>query len=322
MNSLSHFEKIAKKSKRKHTIKTAIYAALLATLFLGLAVKGLVELTSKNGRRILERYEFLNHIAYPNMLYRNYYFNASGLFSGEFQSNRVKNIDGIEVPFEPMKVKYSLTQASSHDSTSWGLWDSKNTGVYSQGQQLKIPVFYNINHSYTDEVDPVVTQDLNVIQKMPNQAVEVAVTFDKPYTYSEIQKMVPKNVLVNWYWIGSKSQFDTTEFAMDNTLGVMGDDEGRLSPSAFKQFRHHLKKGSQSLWLDSSYGSDGEKRVLIKDEAKAYVKTNKTLKDATFSGILISGRSENLAKMKDRDWIFASNIGQSVQIQPYHHLTK
>ncbi|MEQ9764701.1 anti sigma factor C-terminal domain-containing protein [Streptococcus sp. ZJ151] len=322
MNSPNHFEKIAKKSKRKHTIKTVIYSSMLAILVLGLGGKGLTELTSRNGRRILERYEFLNNIAYPNMFYKNYYFNAAGLFSGEFQSNRVKNIDGIEVPFEPMKVKYSLTQESSHDSTSMGLWDSKETGVYSQGQQLKIPVFYNINHSYTDEVDPVVTQDLNLIQKMSNQAVEVAVTFDKPYTYSEIQKMIPKNVLVNWYWIGSKSQFDTTQFATDNTLGVMGDDEGRLSPSTFKQFRHHLKKGSQSSWLDSSYNSVGNKRVLIKDEAKAYVKTNKTLKEATFSGILISGRSENLAKLKDKDWVFASNVGQSVQIQPYHQLTK
>ncbi|MGT2832507.1 anti sigma factor C-terminal domain-containing protein [Streptococcus halotolerans] len=322
MNSPNHFEKIAKKSKRKHTIKTVIYSSILAILALGLGVKGLTELTSKNGRRILEGYEFLNNIAYPNMFYKNYYFNASGLFSGEFQSNRVKNIDGIEVPFEPMKVKYSLTQGSSHDSTSWGLWDSKKTGVYSQGQHLKIPVFYNINHSYTGEVDPVVTKDLNLIPKMTNQAVEVAVTFDKPYTYSEIQKMVPKNVLVNWYWIGSKSQFDTTQFATDHTLGVMGDDEGKLTPSAFKQFRQHLKKGSQSSWLDSSYNSTGNKGVLIKDEAKAYVKRNKTLKEATFSGILISGRSENLAKLKDREWVFASNIGQSVQIQPYHRLTK
>lgn len=327
MTAQHHFEQIAKRSKRKQLLKTTFFASLLVLSFLLLGIKVLVEITSRNGRRILERYDYLNQVAYPNIHYKNYYFHSWGLFSGEFISNRVKNIDGIEVPFEPMRKGYSITQLTSRDDDSDAYWDSQKTGVYSQGEQLKIPVFYNTRYDYQDkEINPPITQDLMLVNKLPNQAAEVAITFDKPYSYKEIQGFIPENILINWYWIGSKGSFDTTDLSVQDTLGIMSFDDGKLSDQAFQQFRHKLEEGVTSLsWLDSTYGTGNDGKsygVSIKDDAKNYLKHNKTLQKAKFSGIIVSGRTENLAQLAHHKWIFASNIGQSVKIQPYHKLTK
>lgn len=36
----------------------------------------------------------------------------------------------------------------------------------------------------------------------------------------------------------------------------------------------------------------------------------------------MTGRSENFKELEKVDWIYASNIGETVEIKPYHQLTK
>lgn len=55
---------------------------------------------------------------------------------------------------------------------------------------------------------------------------------------------------------------------------------------------------------------------------KEYLKQNKNPKTAKFEGVILTGRAENFDQLQNADWIYASNIGQSIQIQPYHHLEK
>jgi len=69
----------------------------------------------------------------------------------------------------------------------------------------KYPVFYNINAKGTKDSNSM-PKELASVKEMPNQLVEVALTFDKAYTYKEIQKLIPNNLKINWYWIGSQSE--------------------------------------------------------------------------------------------------------------------
>ena len=39
---------------------------------------------------------------------------------------------------------------------------------------------------------------------MENQVAEVAISFDKPYPYEEVRKMLPSNVNLVWLYVYSK----------------------------------------------------------------------------------------------------------------------
>lgn len=77
-------------------------------------------------------------------------------------------------------------------------------------------------------------------------------------------------------------------------------------------------------YLDTGCGfititdADGNE-YSAEDYFKDYLEANKDPKTAKFAGIILTGRAENFwPNCKMQTGFSASNIGQSVQIQPYH----
>ena len=103
MKTLSNFEQIAKKNKRKNWLKTVLLSTLLTLAVTGGVYYLLEKKTSSNGEKMMENYLTLSEIAYPNIDYISWGYETTSNFSGQFYSNRMKDIDGILVPFE----KYS-----------------------------------------------------------------------------------------------------------------------------------------------------------------------------------------------------------------------
>lgn len=326
MKTLTDFERIAKKSKQRSRLKTVVISVSIAILSFGLISKGLTELTSRNGNHIKDRYLLLSEIAYPNISYSSWYFNPTSNYTGQFHSDRFKSIDGIDVPYEQMEAFYSIRKFDLTDSSTWITWSEDGKSAYTRSNYYKSPMFHNIAFDYDIDNHVTVTNDISLTDQMTGQAVEMAVTFDKPYTYQEIQKMVPDNLLINWYWIGSYSDFDTASRNPDAQLGLSADPEGKLGDYDFELFRTNLKKANDNTYLGMTEtavdANDKERTYQLSDDAKAYLDENKDLETAQFSGVILTGRAENFKELKDKKWIFAANIGQSVQIQPYHHLTK
>ncbi|GFH43300.1 hypothetical protein Hs30E_18510 [Lactococcus hodotermopsidis] len=46
-----------------------------------------------------------------------------------------------------------------------------------------------------------VPNDLANVVKTEKRVVEVGISFDKPYTYEEVKKMLPNNLMQAWYWV-------------------------------------------------------------------------------------------------------------------------
>ena len=317
MTISNDFEKIAKKNKHKNRLKTVVISVVISLLSILLVVMGMREMTKQTSERMKERYLMISEIAYPNIDYSTWGFNASSEFTGTFYSNRFKNIDGIKVPFEDYQANYSLIVGSVNQNEGLEEGDN-NSSNYTHGNLYKVPIFYNVNAS-AKTVSMEVTQDISKVNEMTGQAVEVAITFDKPYTYQEIKEMVPDNLLVNWYWIGTSSTVDTANLNLAAQLGFSPNDDDYTA--GFKSFKSNLKKAIKSGAIDSQYSIEGE-TLSLEDDAKTYLESNSNAKTATFAGIIVTGRAENFAQLENKDWIYASNIGQSVTIQPYHTLTK
>ena len=325
------FEILAKKSKRKRLWKTVAISSFVSLALLLLLGKGLIELASSNGRNLQKEYEVMSEIAYPNVDYDSLYYTQNSLFSGTLHSDRFKDLDGVKVAYPSYEGNYSLIGAFK-DPTAEGTYLSLS-GTYTRTLRQKYPVFYNINAKGTIDTKRI-PQELASVKEMPNQLVEVALTFDKAYTYKEIQKMIPNNLKINWYWIGSQSENDIEQYsdpqftygANASLLFTYDLDFRKKAKEANKEqqtFLDYLKKADKNLFPSlSGYNMYNEVESYLKKFGQLDIREPENRDQLTFSGVILTGKAENFAQLEDKEWIYASSIGASVPNQPYYKLDK
>ncbi|MGT2960956.1 anti sigma factor C-terminal domain-containing protein [Streptococcus caballi] len=363
MKISNDFEKIAKKSKRRTTLRNIVLSTVLALGILVATYMGLNFLTSRNGEGIRDRYVLQSQIAYPNISYSTWGFNPTSQFTGTFYSDRFKDIDGIIVPFEPFEASYSLRILGGSNNGAGTMLGDDNRSNYTRGSGNKVPMFYNIKYNYNSKDSYVkVTQDIELTSEMSGQAVEMAITFDKSYTLEEIMKMVPDNLKTNWYWIGTTSKYDTSTIQLSDVFGMAYNEKATMTYQQAKKwetaadeavkkdkkadlskidtdapdsvdaltgvqnsytfFQESAKEALEKDYIGSTYGGADGNELDSKKDIGAYLKANPDPKTATFAGVILTGRAENFKQLENASWIYASNLGQSVQIQPYHKLDK
>lgn len=328
------FEILAKKSKRKRLWKTVAISSLVSLALLFLLGKGLIELASSNGRNLQKEYEVMSEISYPNVDYDSLYHNHTSLFSGTLHSDRFKDLDGVKVAYPSYEGNYSLIGAF-RDPTAEGTYLSLS-GTYTRELRQKYPVFYNINAKGTIDTKRI-PQELASVKEMPNQLVEVALTFDKAYTYKEIQQMIPSNLKINWYWIGSQSEDvdntgalrtdpKTTYGANAGLLFTYDSDVRKKAKEAKKEqqtFLDYLKKADKNLFPSvSGYNTYNDVESYLKKFGQLDIREAENRDQLTFSGVILTGKAENFAQLEEKEWIYASSIGASVPNQPYYKLDK
>ncbi len=328
------FEILAKKSKRKRLWKTVAISSLVSLALLFLLGKGLIELASSNGRNLQKEYEVMSEIAYPNVDYDSLYYTQNSLFSGTLHSDRFKDLDGVKVAYPSYEGNYSLIGAFK-DTTAEGTYLSPS-GTYTRTLRQKYPVFYNINAKGTKDSNSI-PKELASVKEMPNQLVEVALTFDKAYTYKEIQQMIPNNLKINWYWIGSQSEDvdntgalrtdpKTTYGANASLLFTYDSDVRKKAKEAKKEqqtFLDYLKKADKNLFPSvSGYNTYNDVESYLKKFGQLDIREAENRDQLTFSGVILTGKAENFTQLEGKEWIYASSIGASVPNQPYYKLDK
>ncbi|HEL0664104.1 TPA: anti sigma factor C-terminal domain-containing protein [Streptococcus equi subsp. zooepidemicus] len=362
MTISTDFEAIAKRHKRRLTLKYVVLSAGLALVALVLGYMGLNRLTSINGQYLMAYYNNRIQIAYPNIDVNSFFYNANSQFTGELHSERTKDIDGISVPFEPYRAPYSLVLRRTDSSNEYLVSGDDGRSTYTRGTHYKMPRFFNTKAKVTESNHDKPTQDLDFIADMSGQAVEVAITFDKPYLLSDIVKLIPDQLKLNWIWIGTESSYDTSGLFPANLYGfkpdwkanmtykeqkqldekinniLKKDNEADLSKlnaaydkpvtptvalqNSYDTFRHYLQEAVDNHWINNTYGDANGTHLSEQEDVALFLKNNRNIKTAKFAGIILTGKAEQFASLKTADWIYASNIGQSVTIQPYHQLTK
>lgn len=326
------FEIVANKSRRKRLWKTVAISTFVSLVILGLFGKGLIELASKNGQNLQKQYEVMSEIAYPNVDYDSLYYTQTSYFSGTLRSDRFKDLNGVRVVYPAYEGNYSLT-GSYKNPTSEATYSS-TSGTYTRELRQKYPVFYNVNAKQTKSSDPA-PQELVSVKEMPNQLVEIALTFDKPYTYKEIQQMIPSNLKINWYWIGSQSEDgengmalrtdpQTTYGANSTLLNPYPSDGKKESEEAKQQtFLDYLKKTDKNLFPTvNKYNMYNDVEAYLKKFGQLDIREAENRDQLTFSGIILTGKAENFSQLEGKEWIAASSIGASVSNQPYYKLDK
>lgn len=319
------FEILAKKNRRRNTKKILILsiAVVLSFISIYIATRTVLEkMTEHHMTEVTNFYENRLQIAYPNIYSNSNIHNTTG-FSNLYQLSRFKDVDGVTVPYDTVTASVGPNlEKIDHvaDSVIPTSGVNKNIMAFNAGQRVKIPLFFNIKNKDETDIMPTPSQELPLVSEMKGQLVEVALTFDRPYTYSELQSMLPSNLKVNWYWLGTYSNYNTENLNISNIFGFkLTKDDAEYS---FDIFKTHLKNSLKDKHgLTSITTSKGEV-YNTKKELEYLNKTFKNLEDCTFSGVILTGKAENFAQLEEKEWIYASSIGASVPNQPYYKLDK
>ncbi|AIG43048.1 TPA: anti sigma factor C-terminal domain-containing protein [Streptococcus suis] len=320
------FEIATKKSKKKHLWKTVGLSILGLLLITGATLKTLQILTANNGEKIYQEHELLSQVAYPNIEYSTYYYKATSLFAGAVHADRHKDLAGVPVAFGDYEYHYDWLGTYlnfSQDGPSY-----KGNIAYDRQTWSKLPLFYNTDKVDTDDFARVPSQELSLVKDMSNQLVEVAITFDKKYSFGDLQTMLPQNLKKNWYWIGTASKKNTADFRIDQLFGLDGEvlqvyqPDPNLPKEAeiwnpltpmkkmAEQYNHYL--GEYALVTDV--------KTFLDKFGKTDFSKQESIDKLEFAGIILTGKAEDFAQLEGKDWIYASSIGASIPIQPYYQL--
>ncbi|HEL1636295.1 hypothetical protein HCC27_07355 [Streptococcus suis] len=324
--NMKTFEIATKKSKKKHLWKTVGLSILGLLLITGATLKTLQILTANNGEKIYQEHELLSQVAYPNIEYSTYYYKATSLFAGAVHADRHKDLAGVPVAFGDYEYHYDWLGTYlnfSQDGPSY-----KGNIAYDRQTWSKLPLFYNTDKVDTDDFARVPSQELSLVKDMSNQLVEVAITFDKKYSFGDLQTMLPQNLKKNWYWIGTASKKNTADFRIDQLFGLDGEvlqvyqPDPNLPKEAeiwnpltpmkkmAEQYNHYL--GEYALVTDV--------KTFLDKFGKTDFSKQESIDKLEFAGIILTGKAEDFAQLEGKDWIYASSIGASIPIQPYYQL--
>ena len=316
------FEILARKSRKRLMRRVIIWSIAVVLSAVGVyAGTRLVldKMTNDHLTEIMNYYDNRSQIAYPN-LYFNNTVQATNDFSNLYQLSRFKDIQGIPASYDSITASAGPTFSKiDHMADVVSMAGAGKTG-YNLKQHIKVPLFFNTK--YKDKADGLATQaqELPLVKKMTGQLVEVALSFDKPYSYDELQSMLPANLKQNWFWLGSYSEYDTSKLDISNIFGIKMQKNDIYH--SFNNFRLKLTASlNDKQGISSILTSKGE--IYNTKKELAYLdKSFKRVEDCKFLGIILTGKAEDFAQLEGKEWIYASSIGASIPNQPYYQLDR
>ena len=350
------FEIVAKKNKKRNIKRIILWSTTVVVVFFGIYIVARMitgKLISDQAWKVVNEVQLVESVAFPNIETYTWSANGGDMFHGGIKGRQAKDIYGIPLDYGEYKTDFGIFNINR------GTLFHANSGRYTESgstiqieNNQKVPQFYN-KKAKEEKGEPVhePTQELPYIKEMKNQLVEVALTFDKPYSLKEIRAMIPKNLKTNWYWIGTNSTSDPSWWQPSNLYGTSPDyltQKEYVHKKEAEEAIKNLKEGEKlsdrlsemkdvdgfltnlKKYIKSRFGKSSYNNVTPSDDIKTYLKKfgkldlskKEDLDKLEFSGVILTGKSENFAQLEGKEWIYASSIGASIPNQPYYKLDK
>lgn len=187
---------------------------------------------------------------------------------------------------------------------------------YNELGQREMVFFYPFLQYKTYRNDLALLNDIG-----EDKVMEVALSFDRGYTFKEVQSLIPSNMRLTWLWVDDvneeKENFQFEQFddngeviGYDKSLrsehSVYGvsllDENGDTKEEPVPRFIGAIEKNQQfkARW-------QGEFKRLY--ETLSGGDDQLTEKDLQYYGAVVTGDAQNLSQLKDLPFIKASSIG-------------
>lgn len=314
------FEEVTKKSKRKNLWKTVGISSIVGIALLLSSIYALRLFSNYRSQQAQEHFNRVLQVTYPNVDVERFYVNEIGIVSGYVDYTLSKDLAGVPFAFGHLEAEYNFNGIFANFAQYFP--EGSEEYYYHQDSNSKLPVFYNTKTTTG-------SQELPYVKEMKGQIVEVAITFDKKYSLTEIKNMVPSNLKQNWYWIGTGNRRLQTEYL--SLVSLLGMDAEQLQAVTTEVASDDLFPYTSPLSVMKelvTYRGDYALSPEINGDVQAYIDKfgdtdftkQEEIDQLEFAGVILTGRAEDFAQLEGKDWIYASSIGVTIQNQPYYQL--
>lgn len=289
-----------KKAKRKHLLKIIITSIVVVLILLPILYKTGNYFASKSSTRLHEQLFLHNEIAEPNIQIDSQVTSNSSMFGGNIVTNRSKNINGYLVQWSTLTSSYDWFRVDiDHNELIPGFyWSDTEFYEYDKQTKNKVATFYHPSiQKYYDGIQ----NEIGEISQMENYVAEVAISFDQPYTFQEIQAKIPDNLNIVWLYMTSKIADESKGPA---GLPVYGFDPSDSPKEAYESFIDALEK----------YNANGNNETI---QEFLNLNKNKQFDEVKILGVMLTGQTKNFRALESQDFIRGASVGAIAQIVPY-----
>lgn len=317
--------KVIKKAKRKTWIRNILISFIASIVAIVLVQFGALQLTYRASDKALNEEWLRMSLTSPNE-YESGYSDQRGFLSGTLEFSTYKIVEGVPVPWGSRMREYTVPGFPKFTGLSGNKgnltvvdpeMDAKSFMYYRQynasnGQRELM--FYVPGVDYNGKI----LNDLDMVGSMgTNKAAEMAISFDKDYSFDEVRAMLPGEVTPVWYWVDTYDNRETFNFKpykdergetsyptpMTKSFGVYGfgvrPDWDQVEVDEFLQ---DLQNGMKQ---DGRYVKDYERiyNYLKKDKNKP------DESDVRILGVVVTGTTEELKSLRGQSYVRASVLG-------------
>lgn len=289
-----------KKAKRKQLLKIVITSIIVVLILLPIIYKTGNYFAAKSSTKLHEQLFLHNQIAEPNIQIDSQVTSNTSMFGGNIVTNRSKNINGYLVQWSTLTSSYDWLRIhiDYNELIPGSYWYGTEFYEYDKQTKNKVSIFYHPSiQKYFDGVQ----NDLGAISQMENQVVEVAISFDRPYTLQEIQAKIPDNLNIVWLYMTSPI---VDESKGSTGVPVYGFDPSDSPKKAYNSFIEALKK----------YDANGDNETIQKF---LNLNKNKQFDEVKILGVMLTGQTQNFKVLENQDFIRGASVRATAQIVPY-----
>ncbi|MEK5038647.1 sigma factor regulator N-terminal domain-containing protein [Sporosarcina sp. FSL K6-3457] len=289
-----------KKAKRKQLLKTIIASIIVVLVLLPPLYKTGNYFAAKGASRLHNQLFLYHAIAEPNIRIDSQVTSSSSTFGGNITTNRSKNINGYLVQWSTLTNSYDWRRHQmDFNEITPGFFHS-DTGFleYDKQTKKKVATFY---HPAIKEYYDGIQNELATISQMDNHVAEVAISFDQPYTFQDIQAKIPDNLNIVWLYMTSPIVNESKRPAGAPVYGFNLSD----SPNeAYTSFSDALEQ----------YDANGYNETI---QAFLHSNNKKPFDEVEILGIMLTGQTKNFKALENQNFIRGASVGATAEIVPY-----
>ncbi|MFJ8356681.1 anti sigma factor C-terminal domain-containing protein [Bacillus paramycoides] len=306
------FEKTMRKSRRKAIIKNVVITgSVLIALYGGLTFGNNYWLSERLAKEEAVEESWLS-ITEPNIEQNASIYNWNS-FSVDATHEYSKKIGERIIPWESLSGHYNLIRSEKESSNWITNYNEKRKGfeTYNSQNGQRELIFYHPKVKYKQ-----VPNDLNLLEEIgANKYVEYALSFDRPYSFSEVQKLLDKQ---NTEWLWVEAELDE-EIQSMNQQELKGEEERE---SFHRGNIYGYPYNSQNDWQSPEFFIDTLKSPDFSgdyaDKAKKVLtrlkKDNPKLdsEKVKIVGAVVTGTPDELKQYQNKEFIRASSLGATI----------
>lgn len=323
--NINKMEKSVKKAKRKANGKI-VFITLIVLCSVTIVVALLnSKMTMYFESKVRESTSSLYEISKPNKFIGKYE-RYPGLLGGESHFTTYKIIEGKVVYTGEDRFGYGLfrneilpegTAAPEIIGFESNIEEDLQSQLYNELGQREMVFFYPSLQYKTYRNDLTLLDEIG-----ENKVMEVALSFDRSYTFEEVKSMIPNQLHLTWLWVDDIDekkddlQSDMIDVNKGKVIGKQNqvrsehsaygvsliDENGQPIEDPVQNFISEIKMGKdfKTIWqadFQNLYKTlSGEDGKLTED-------------DLQFLGAVVTGDAKTLSTLKKLPFIKASSIG-------------